>query len=97
MSWLEQEEIEAFQKRDADNGLKASSDVSLVLELAKRLGLEETDSDVFDDFFKIIPGHNCPSSFDFGIRFGHGVGYSNFVAEFYFDERGKLAAHGVWE
>jgi hypothetical protein len=31
------------------------------------------------------------------VVIGEGVGYSGFFCSFYFDESGKLIAHGVWE
>lgn len=38
-----------------------------------------------------------PIKYDSAMTLNQGVGYSYFVATFYFDADGNLVAHGVWE
>jgi hypothetical protein len=75
------------------------SDIQLVLELARRLGLREAEcGDLYADEFCVVPerGINFVGA-EVGVRFGHGCGYGNFAVEFYFGENGNLVGHGVWE
>jgi len=75
------------------------SDIGLVFELTKRLGLSEGKyGSLKNDEFAIVPkGKVSQTEGDIAVRFGCGCGYANFQVEFYFDENGKLVRHGVWE
>lgn len=36
-------------------------------------------------------------SYHWSVELGQGAGYNSFFCMFYFEESGKLIAHGVWE
>lgn len=88
MSWIEEEK-----------SIDSISDIELVFELARRLRLSEVPfgSLESDEFYITPKGSASLEANAIGICFGHGCGYGNFAVEFYFDENGKLAGHGVWE
>jgi hypothetical protein len=72
------------------------TDKELVLELCKRLGLEQNDDPGSDRYIIDSPGPNRYIVDSNKITIGEGIGYNDFCVNFNFDGD-KLINHGVWE